>query len=59
MKWAGESKGPWNPVCELYLHANAADYARETGKNDATPGHATYQLQGGAVVKRRLDLRAR
>jgi hypothetical protein len=58
LKWAGVSKGAWNPVCDLYLHAGAADYARETGKNDATPGHATYQLQSGVVVKRRLDLRA-
>ena len=58
LKWAGESKGAWSPVCDLYLHPSAADYARATGKNDTTPGHATYQLQGGAVVKRRLDLRA-
>jgi hypothetical protein len=58
LKWSGESRGSWKPVCEAFLHANAADYARATGKGEKSPGHATYQLQGGAVVHRRLDLRA-
>jgi hypothetical protein len=58
LKWAGESHGSWNPVCDVFLHANAADYARATGKGEKSPGHATYQLQGSTVVRRRLDLRA-
>jgi hypothetical protein len=58
MKWAGESLGSWSPLCDVYLHATAADYASSTGKGEASPGHATYQLQNGAVIRRRLDLRA-
>jgi tetratricopeptide (TPR) repeat protein len=58
LKWAGESRGAWNPVCEIFLHATAAEYARDTGKGEQSPGHATYQLQGGSIVRRRLDLRA-
>ena len=39
-------------------HASAEDYAKATGKPATGPGHATLQMKGGAVEKRRLDLRA-
>src|SRR5439155_1282055 len=25
-KWAGPPRGDWQPACEIYLHATAADY---------------------------------
>lgn len=58
LKWVGESRGSWEPICDVYLHANASDYASSTGKGETSPGHATYQVQNGSVVRRRLDLRA-
>ncbi len=57
-KWAGTKIGDWKPVCEMYLYATAAEYAKATGKPADSPGHATYKAQNGAVVGRRLDLRA-
>jgi hypothetical protein len=57
-KWGGASRGDWKPVCEMYLYASAADYAKATGKPADSPGHATYKAQNGSIVGRRLDLRA-
>lgn len=57
-KWSEKPAGAWNPVCDVYLHPTAEDYARASGKGGSTPGHSTYQVQGGAIVRRRLDLRA-
>jgi hypothetical protein len=57
-KWTGGGKSDWTPACEMYLYATAADYAKATGKAADSPGHATYKAQGGAIVGRRLDLRA-
>src|SRR6516164_717562 len=58
-KWAGrEPGGAWKPVCEVYLYATAAEYAKATGKPADSPGHATYKAQNGAIIGRRLDLRA-
>src|SRR5205807_8779872 len=52
------TKSDWKPACEIYLYATAAEYAKSTGKPADSPGHATYKAQGGAIVGRRLDLRA-
>src|SRR5207244_12762775 len=57
-KWAGPPRGDWQPVCEVYLHASAADYVRNTKKEADSPGHATVEVKNGAVARRRLDLRA-
>jgi hypothetical protein len=57
-KWASSSRGDWKPVCEVFLYATAADYAKATSKPADSPGHATYQVKAGAVIGRRLDLRA-
>jgi hypothetical protein len=55
--WFGEQPGPWNPRCDVYLHATAADYARETRAPQVSPGHSTTQTEGERVVLRRIDLR--
>jgi hypothetical protein len=57
-KWSSGSRADWKPVCEIYLYATAAEYAKATGKPADSPGHATYKAKDGAVVGRRLDLRA-
>jgi hypothetical protein len=57
-KWAGSKAADWKPACEIYLYSSRADYAKATGKPADSPGHATYKAQNGAVVGRRLDLRA-
>jgi tetratricopeptide (TPR) repeat protein len=57
-KWAGAKHVDWKPACEVFLYPTAAAYAKATGKPADSPGHATYKSQNGAVIGRRLDLRA-
>jgi tetratricopeptide (TPR) repeat protein len=57
LQWFGEQPGPWNPRCDVYLHATADDYARETQAPKASPGHSTTKTEGERVVMRRIDLR--
>jgi hypothetical protein len=57
-KWAGAKPADWKPACEIFLYATRAEYAKATGKPAESPGHATYKAQNGAIVGRRLDLRA-
>jgi hypothetical protein len=57
-KWSDAPVSEWKPTCEMYLYATAAEYAKATGKPADSPGHATYKAQNGAIVGRRLDLRA-
>jgi tetratricopeptide (TPR) repeat protein len=57
-KWSAGGRGDWKPACEVFVYATAAEYAKATGKPADSPGHATYQVQNGAVIGRRLDLRA-
>jgi hypothetical protein len=55
-KWFGGTPEPWNPKCDLYLHANAQDYSRATSAPSASPGHSTFQSDGNRVISRRIDL---
>jgi hypothetical protein len=55
-RWFGGSAEPWNPKCELYLHATNQDYSRITGVPAGSPGHSSFQLDGGRVTGRRIDL---
>jgi peptidase MA superfamily protein len=55
-KWFGDVRPAWNPRCQLYLHATADDYRRETGVPAHSPGHSTIGREGGRVVRRRIDL---
>jgi hypothetical protein len=57
-KWADGKGATWKPVCEMYLYTTATEYSKATNKPADSPGHATYKAQNGAVVGRRLDLRA-
>jgi hypothetical protein len=55
-KWFGAVLEPWNPKCELYLHATAQEYSRATGVSGASPGHSTFHIESGRVLGRRVDL---
>jgi hypothetical protein len=57
-KWSGPPRGEWQPACEIFLHATAADYVRNTKKEPDSPGHATFEVQSGKVTRRRMNLRA-
>jgi hypothetical protein len=55
-KWYGSNPSAWSPRCDIFLHATGADYAQATGKLPQAPGHSTLEVQGGKVVRRRIDL---
>ena len=55
-KWYGPNPSAWSPRCDIYLHATGADYAKATGKLAQAQGHSTLEVQGGKVVRRRIDL---
>jgi hypothetical protein len=55
-KWLRASASGWNAKCELYLHSTGQDYSRLTGVSAASPGHSSFQLEGGRVLGRRMDL---
>lgn len=57
-KWSSVPRGIWKVPCDVIVHTSAAEYAKATGKPADSPGHATYKSQSGAVIARRLDLRA-
>ena len=57
-KWFGEEPSRWTPKCLIFLYPNADFYARQTGKNQDSPGHSTlkWDIQPGAHRRRRIDL---
>jgi tetratricopeptide (TPR) repeat protein len=54
-KWFGAAGEPWNPKCELYLHATGQDYSLATGQQNS-PGHSSLKMENGRLVVRRIDL---
>ena len=47
----------WSPVCEVVLHATWESYAAATGDlRGQTSGASTGRVDGGKVVRRRIDL---
>jgi hypothetical protein len=56
-KWLTQAGPAWEPRCDLYLHANGADFHRITGLPDRAPGVSTTRCESGRVVNRRIDLR--
>jgi len=55
--WVGPANADWSPRCDLWLHANGADYAKVTDKPAALPGHSSVGIKDGKVMVRRIDLR--
>ncbi len=55
-KWFGGQAPVWNPKCDLVLYATAQDYSRATGVPSQSPGHSSFQLDGGRVLSRRIEL---
>jgi hypothetical protein len=56
-KWSGPAGADWSPRCDIWLHTNAADYAKATGKPATSPGHASIGINGGRIHARRIDVR--
>jgi hypothetical protein len=56
-KWFGDVPSTWTPRCDIWLHATAEDYARETHAPRWSPGHSTIHREGERVTMRRIDLR--
>jgi tetratricopeptide (TPR) repeat protein len=56
-RWFGKVLDDWTPRCDVYLHADADAYSRETGVAGGVPGHADIGAQGERVVKRKLHFR--
>jgi tetratricopeptide (TPR) repeat protein len=56
-KWFGDTPLPWTPRCDIFLHATAEDYSRETHAPRWSPGHSRMEMDGDRVSVRRIDLR--
>ncbi len=58
-KWHRSSAAPWQPRCEVVIHASRASYAKQVGEGSAqTAGSSLIKFAGGNVVHRRIDLLA-
>ena len=55
-KWFGRVASNWNPKCEIYLYPTGQDYSRATGVPSSSPGHSSFNLDGGRVMGRQIDL---
>jgi hypothetical protein len=55
-KWFGRLAANWNPKCEVYLYPTSQDYSRATGVPTSSPGHSSFNLDGGRVMGRQIDL---
>jgi len=58
IKWFGKaSVDPWQPVCEIVLHAAKGSYLRAVGPGAGqTSGSSLINQQGGRIVTRRIDM---
>jgi len=57
--WFGAAAADWSPRCDVVVHASVAGYVRELGAGSRnSSGCATLDIKRGAVIKRRIDLRA-
>ena len=55
--WHEEAK-PWNPKCQVVMHATTTGYTRATGRgSETTLGSSLVQPSTGPVRTRRIDLR--
>jgi tetratricopeptide (TPR) repeat protein len=58
-RWFGKDGEDWQPKCDIYLHASAAEYSERTRQNPAFPGHSRIELddRNGRVVNREIHMR--
>jgi hypothetical protein len=55
-KWFGRVASDWNPKCQIFLYPTSQDYCRATGVPGGSPGHSSFNLDGGRVMGRQIDL---
>ncbi|HLJ10170.1 MAG TPA: hypothetical protein VKU82_03220 [Planctomycetaceae bacterium] len=56
--WFGSAAEDWSPRCDIVVHPTIEVYVRDGGGNRQSSGFATLKIDGGKVLKRRVDLRA-
>lgn len=58
-RWSSPAlRRSWNPKCEIYLYSNGGIFAKMTGQPETSPGFTTMGANGGAIISRRVNLRA-
>lgn len=57
-RWSGPPGGPWEPKCEIVIHATAEAFTRATRRPSGATGTAIVRLADGRAQERRIDLRA-
>src|SRR5260370_18209936 len=55
-KWFGRVASDWSPKCQIFLYPTSQDYCRATGVPGGSPGHSSFNLDGGRVMGRQIDL---
>ncbi len=55
-KWFGQVAPDWNPKCQIFLYPTSQDYSKATGVPTSSPGHSSFNLDGGRVMGRQIDL---
>ena len=57
-KWLGQAADvPWNPKCEIVLHAKLGSYVSAVGRgSERTVGSSLLKADNGKILRRRIDL---
>ncbi|MCI0462535.1 MAG: hypothetical protein L0Z62_36760 [Gemmataceae bacterium] len=57
-KWFANEGEEWSPRCDVYLHATAQQYSKQTGIRADSPGHSRIELDpsAGRVASRRIEV---
>lgn len=57
-KWLGQAPNvPWNPKCEIVLHAKLGSYVSAVGRgSERTVGSSLLKADNGKILRRRIDL---
>lgn len=57
--WFGDATEPWSAPCDIVVHETTAAYVAALGPgSDQSSGCASFEIEQGKVVRRRIDLRA-
>lgn len=57
--WFGESASDWQVVCDVVVHETTASYVAALGSgSEQSSGCASFEIDAGKIVRRRIDLRA-
>lgn len=57
-KWLGNQSAAWSPKCDVVLHTSRNTYLQAVPGGEQTGGSSLVESEGGAIVTRRIDIRA-